>query len=248
MKHFLSISAMFLFFCGSAFCQTPGATGQRRSPFSAISSTQYSEHTELFAEFRPLLLNTPARFTAHLTQLGEVFKPYTDAEVTLTLAIDGKTAWEQTLKQPVAPGIYRFPVKSELTGTGNVTIALKMPTYSEKFYIDKVTVYADTASALAAQRKPANEDAVSVITYIKEKSWLETFATAAVVAVKGDIMVPQNAIITDNGVSYLFVQVDPEHFRKQRVEPGKSSGDKVIIRSGVSSGDRIVTRGVDKVK
>ncbi|WP_138994297.1 hypothetical protein [Larkinella sp. C7] len=254
MKQNRIAMALLLGLVGSAWAQTPltsaqsGPTTPTRSPFRTITSTQYTEHSELFAEFRPLLLNVPARFTAHLTQVGESFKPYTDAVVTFTLMIDGKTAWQQTQQHPVAPGTYRFPVKSEIAGKGTVTITLKMPTYSEQFVIDTITVYADEAAALASQANyPANEPKDKV-RYPKEKSWVETFATATVTQVKKAEFVPQTAIQTDNGVLFVYVQEDPEHFRKQVVQPGKRTGKGIKITSGLQSGDRIVTVGADKIK
>lgn len=86
-----------IFFISWLFCaigikfiaQISTASAPTRSSFKALTNTQYTAHSELFAEFRPLIQNVPARFTAHLTQIGESFKPYTDAEVTLSLMIDG---------------------------------------------------------------------------------------------------------------------------------------------------------------
>lgn len=223
-------------------------TASARSPFRAIGNTQYTPHTELFAEYRPLLVNTSGRFTAHLTQVGETFTPYTEAEVTLTLTIGGKTAFQETLKKPVAPGTYRFPVKSATTGMGIITIALTMPTYSETFTIDNVTVYADEPAALAAQVKTPSEATTGEITYAKEKSWFETFGTDTISKMKKTITVPQTAVLTENGQSYVMVQRDPEHFRKQMVQMGKQTGTTIDVTNGLKSGDRIVTVGADKIK
>lgn len=244
IKNSLIALSVFLIVVQTTLAQTAPA----RSPLRAITNTQYTEHTELFAEFRPLLLSVPARFTAHLTQIGESFKAYTDAEVTLTLTIDGKEAWKQTLTKPVANGIYRFPIKSETTGTGKVTIDLKMPTYSEQFIVENVTVYADEASALAIQNKLPVEERINEIAYTKEKSWLENFATAPVAKVKKNIIVPQSAILTENEKAYIYVQRDPEHFRKQEIKIGKSVNGTTKITSGLVLGDRIVILGADKIK
>jgi multidrug efflux pump subunit AcrA (membrane-fusion protein) len=265
MNHALTITTLLTVLSGSSFAQSPatttptsqalpgqtlpGQTAPARSPLRAIGNTQYTPHTELFAEFRPLLVNVPARFTAHLTQVGETFKPYTQAEVTLTLTINGALAYQETLKQPVAPGIYRFPVKSEVAGTGKVTIALKMPTYSEEFMIENVTVYADEAAALAAGLGQITEPAVpGEVIYYKEKSWLETFATAPVSIVKKAILIPQTAIVTENGTSFVYVQSDPEHFRKQVVQTGQQQNNTIEVKSGLQAGNRIVTLGADKIK
>ena len=44
--------------------------------------------TELFAEFRPWVVGQSVRITAHLTKVGDVFRPYTEGTVKLTLTVD----------------------------------------------------------------------------------------------------------------------------------------------------------------
>lgn len=75
-------------------------------------------------------------------------------------------------------------MKTEIAGTGTVTISLKMPTFSEQFIIENVTVYTDETTALSKQSKVSEEEPVGEVTYYKEKSWLETFATTPVGKVK----------------------------------------------------------------
>lgn len=222
-------------------------TAPTRSPLRAIAYTEYTAHSELFAEYRPLIVGQPGRFTAHLTKLGETFKPYTEAEVSLQLTSDGQPVYQETLTQPAGPGIYRFPVKSQKTGTGQATITLKMPSYTEQFVIKNVTVYPDEAAALASQPKAASSK-TDEIAFIKEKSWLENFATAPVLKEGKTIVVPQTAVLADQGHSFVYVQLDPEHFRKQIVQTGRQQGTTIEIKSGLQAGMRIITLGADKLK
>lgn len=55
--------------------------------------------------------------------------------------------------------------------------------------------------------------------------------------------VPRAAVVEINTRSYVFVQVDGEHFEKRRVTLGRHDGPWVEVVSGVAKGDRIVTRG-----
>ncbi|MES2267414.1 MAG: hypothetical protein V4520_11675 [Bacteroidota bacterium] len=190
------------------------------------------------------MLNSPNRFTAHLTMTGETFKPYTDAEVKLTLTIGGQTAWQQTLKQPTAPGTYRFPVQSAIAGTGQITIELKTTTFTEKFVVKNVTVYTDTAAAITAQKTMPTEPE-GLIPFTKERSWVETFVTAIV---GKSMTIPAAAVLTSDNIHYVWVQYDPEHFRKQTVTTIAGGDSQVKIKAGLRIGDRIITVGADKVK
>ena len=251
MKRYFILATLFCCFIAPATAQTQATPATPATPsrpaFRPYSKTFYTAHTELFAEYRPLILNTPARFTAHLTNVGDVFTACTDAEVTLTLFIDGKEVWKQTLEHSVSQGVYRFPIKAETAGTGRVTIQLKKPAYSEKFTLDSVVVFADSSAAAGAQsRIPLNENP-DEISYAKEKSWTETFATALVETSHKHIIVKQTAILMENGTSYVLVQDDPEHFRKQQVETGERIDKSVVIEMGLHSGERIVVLGADKI-
>ena len=55
----------------------------------AVNHARYSEKTELFEEYAPLIVGQTVRSTAHLTKLGDTFIAYTDATVDVTLTIEG---------------------------------------------------------------------------------------------------------------------------------------------------------------
>lgn len=241
MKFIFSVITILFFSTSIVNAQTPA-----RSNFRAYSNTQYTANSELFGEYRPLIQNQPGRFTAHLTKTGELFKAYTDAEVTLTLTIDGKTAFQQTLTTPAAPGTYRFTVSSPISGKGTATIALKTSAYSEAFTMKDVEVFSDSAAAKAAQGMIPNRPE-GLTGYVKEKSWLVNFATETV-SIKGNtIMIPKAAVIKKDDQVFVFVQYDPENFKKQTVHLGKEDGNKIIITNGLSAGDRIVVTGAEAV-
>ncbi len=57
------------------------------------------------------------------------------------------------------------------------------------------------------------------------------------------VAVPREAVIDINTRSFVFVQVDGEHFEKRAVTLGDADGAFVEVKSGVAKGERIVTRG-----
>lgn len=62
------------------------------------------------------------------------------------------------------------------------------------------------------------------------------------------IVVPVDAVVEDQGVHYVFVQLDEDCFDKREVTLGQSDGINVPILSGVKDGEMVVTKGAIKVK
>lgn len=58
------------------------------------------------------------------------------------------------------------------------------------------------------------------------------------------MVVPESALLEEQGSYYLYVQVSGESFTKRAVKPGAEDGFSVEILSGLLPGERIVTKGV----
>lgn len=138
-----------------------------------LAYTLYSDKTELFVEFKPMVVGTETRFAAHFTMLGDVFLPVTEGSVTLTLTgPDGEQ--KIVADQPANPGIFRLVLTPGKTGTYKLSFGINTKQYSDTIMIDSVTVYADEQAAIAAQvpKTPAANE----ITYLKEQAWKIEFA------------------------------------------------------------------------
>lgn len=62
------------------------------------------------------------------------------------------------------------------------------------------------------------------------------------------ISVPHTAITEEQGNYFVYVQLDGECYKKQRIEPGGHDGVNVQVLSGIKPGDRVVTEGAYQVK
>ena len=62
------------------------------------------------------------------------------------------------------------------------------------------------------------------------------------------ISVPVSAITEEQGLYFVYVKIDDEHYRKQEVTLGETDGVRVLILSGLEDGDKVVTNGVYQVK
>lgn len=65
---------------------------------------------------------------------------------------------------------------------------------------------------------------------------------------KNVITVPLTALTEEQGLHYVYIQIDEEGYRKQEVTLGESDGERVEILSGVKAKDKVVVKGAIQVK
>jgi len=57
------------------------------------------------------------------------------------------------------------------------------------------------------------------------------------------LAVPAEAVVEDEGRSFVFIRHDPEYFVRRPVAPGRSFDGWVEITQGLRGGETVVTRG-----
>ncbi|WP_192823909.1 efflux RND transporter periplasmic adaptor subunit [Rufibacter sp. LB8] len=62
------------------------------------------------------------------------------------------------------------------------------------------------------------------------------------------IVVPESALLEEQGVYYVYVQTAGESFEKREVKLGTSDASQVQVLSGVREGERVVTKGAYQIK
>jgi membrane fusion protein, heavy metal efflux system len=151
--------------------QTKGAAEKP----DVISVTDWTDRTELFMEYPPLVAGQNARFAVHLTAIGS-FKPLKSGTVNVLLEGPGGTE-KFTTTGPSRPGIFGVDVKPARAGAYTMTVQLKSPSLNDSHSIGQVTVYPDRA---AAAKHPADKPTEETIAFLKEQQWSLDFATAPV--------------------------------------------------------------------
>ncbi|MEI6680091.1 MAG: efflux RND transporter periplasmic adaptor subunit [Mariniphaga sp.] len=172
-KLFIIISAIVLASCansGTPKMQTP------INPLPSLAYTIYTQQSELFAEFRTLVVGDTTKLAGHFTHLGEYFKAITEGTITLTLTVDGISN-SQTSSVSSSPGIFRYAFVPSKVGTGKMVFDVKNNEFTDQIVIENVTVYADRKSAEASQKE---EHKSNEIPYFKEQAWKVEFANMAV--------------------------------------------------------------------
>jgi RND family efflux transporter MFP subunit len=64
----------------------------------------------------------------------------------------------------------------------------------------------------------------------------------------GVISVPPTAITEEQGLHFVYLQLDEETYKRQEVTLGANDGKRVQIISGLAQGDKVVSQGVMQVK
>jgi cobalt-zinc-cadmium efflux system membrane fusion protein len=146
------------------------------STLEPLAYTLYTANTELFVEFKPLVVGSTSKFAAHFTILGDNFKALTDAKVTVSLIV-GDKGLKNTVAAPSSPGIFRLSLAPKTAGTGTLVFDIVTKDYTDKITIENVVVYPDEKTALAKQPEHTESGDIS---YLKEQAWKVEFANMAV--------------------------------------------------------------------
>lgn len=65
---------------------------------------------------------------------------------------------------------------------------------------------------------------------------------------QGVISIPVSALTEEQGVTFVYLQLDAECYQKREVKTGLSDGSRVEILSGLKEGEKLVTEGAIHVK
>ncbi len=219
-----------------------------QSSLAAVSHTLYTATSELYAEYTPFIAGQATRFTAHLTTIGQRFRPYTAGQVTVSLQVGSHTL-KATAAAPERPGIFRFQLQPQQAGTGTLVVDIITPEFTDRFTVPGVVVYADAGAA----RQQSEGELAGDLTYLKEQAWeLADFATHPLgrgtikkgrTTLRNVLVLPLTAFVSVDGLPHVYVQRTGERFQLRPVQTGPGDGQQVQITGGVQAGERVVTGG-----
>ena len=153
--------------------QAPGEHAHNHAEQTpTLAYTIYSNRTELFVEFKPLVVGQLTGFAAHFTKLGQSFTPLEEGSVTLSLIVNEKGI-RQTNREPASPGIFRLALKPVVSGTGKLIFDITTDDYTDRIVIDSVTVFRDQETAHNTVRPESPDGGIS---FLKEQAWKIEFA------------------------------------------------------------------------
>ena len=178
MKFLISISVIIFsllsFGCGDEKKKETSETGSELEP---LAYTLYTDKTELFVEFKPLIKGTESKFAAHFTHLGETFKAFTEGTITVKLKI-GDNEISETSASPSSPGIFRLALTPEVQGKGQLVFDITSGNSNDQIIINDITVYENEESAFFDQKEESGEED---LIYLKDQAWKIEFANQEVI-------------------------------------------------------------------
>lgn len=62
------------------------------------------------------------------------------------------------------------------------------------------------------------------------------------------INIPKTALVTVQGVNYIFLEKEATKFERREVQIGQQIGNRVIVFSGLNKGDKVVIEGIMQLK
>lgn len=62
------------------------------------------------------------------------------------------------------------------------------------------------------------------------------------------ISVPLTALIEEQGVYFVYIRLDEEHYQKREVKLGQNDGERVEVLSGLNTGEQVVCKGAHHIR
>jgi len=164
---------------GVAACARQNAPAAAEAELPTLDVTRWTDKTELFMEYPPLVAGQHALFAVHLTRLGD-FSAMTAGRPRIEFTPDaGGAPVVLQGNAPSRPGVFRVEGAAPAAGRYHWALIVEAPDLSDRHDLGAITVFADEAAAVADAEQHAQEEA-GAISYLKEPQWTNGFATVVV--------------------------------------------------------------------
>lgn len=160
-------------------CGWGSAEEQPEAEVPTLDITTWTDKTELFMEYPPLVAGETALYAVHLTRLGD-FSAMTSGRPRIEFTPEsGGAPIVLQGNPPSRPGVFRVEGASPSAGRYRWVLIVDAPDLEDRHDLGTIRVSADQASATADATQQADDDAAA-ISYLKEPQWTNGFATMPV--------------------------------------------------------------------
>ena len=154
-------------------------TAEPEAELPTLDVTHWTDKTELFMEYPPLVAGQTALYAVHLTRLSD-FSAMTTGKPRIEFTPEsGGTPTVLQGNEASRPGVFRVEAPSPPAGRYKWALLVDAPGLSDRHELGTVTVFADQEAAVADAERNAEEDPTA-ITYLKEPQWTNGFAAVLV--------------------------------------------------------------------
>jgi RND family efflux transporter MFP subunit len=178
MKGVMNIGMCLVMTCLALACNREAAAPEE-GELPTLDVTHWTDKTELFMEYPPLVAGQTALYAVHLTRLSD-FSAMTEGRprIEFTPAAGGASTLLQG-NVPSRPGVFRVEGPSPPAGDYTWALLVEAPGLSDRHDLGTVRIFADEKAAVADAEQHAEEDPTA-ISYLKEPQWTNGFATVVV--------------------------------------------------------------------
>jgi len=177
MTRRLSVIAVLLPVVFSVACSRASEPAADESV--TLNVTSWTDTTELFMEYPPLVTGQSALFAVHLTRLND-FKPLDAGQPRLEFTREtGENPTVLAGAPPSRPGAFRIEGMPPAPGRYKWVLVIDAPGLTERHDLGSINVFADEPAAKMDAEKRAPDDPAA-IAYLKEQQWTNEFATEQV--------------------------------------------------------------------
>lgn len=226
----------------------PHEAAEEELPGQAV--TIWTDKTELFMEYRPLIVGQESGFAAHVTAVPS-FKAVTQGAVTVEVTLADGSKLTATVDHPSNPGIFRPAVRPEKPGDCSIRVIVVRDGLTDEIPAGACKVFPDQNTARTALSDEV--EPVGRITYLKEQQWKTEFATTAVtqrelrdsVQVNGDIqpaagkdariVAPASGRVTFGALAPILGITVRENDRMAFFTPHLAGSDRATLEADVQS-------------
>jgi cobalt-zinc-cadmium efflux system membrane fusion protein len=141
-----------------------------------LDVTSWTERSELFMEYPPLVAGQQVRFAVHLTRLAD-FSALNAGRPRIEMTPEAGGA-PVTLpgSEPLRPGAFRVEGTVPPAGRYRWALLVDAPNLADRHDLGVATVFAAEPDAVADAERRASDDPAA-ISYLKEQQWTNPFAT-----------------------------------------------------------------------
>ncbi len=151
---------------GFSGCSSHEHTSEAVTDHANIAVTIWTDQTELFFEYPPMLAGQEGEtWAVHVTRMTD-FKPVTEGKLIISMQSEDGRVFTFGADAPARPGIFLPAPSMEESGVYRVSMEVVSPQLTDKIVVGEITVFAEESDIPADQAENGR-----ALSFLKEQQW-----------------------------------------------------------------------------